>query len=330
MKCIVCGNSISEQDDVCKQCGFKRPERFFFSEKQYEAWYEKKVVPYQKEWQENQKRERKQQYLRKIKQDTAFCGTFGLDFYAFVKQDGTVAFEGSNQAMRQSVKEWKNIIALAAGDFHLLGLNKDGRVLATGKNNLNQCNVENWKEIVQVAACTDYSAALDKNGRVYICGTNEFGVEKAKKWSSVKKIALGNNHILALMGDNTVKFEGSNEDNQGEEVKNWTNIVDIAAGEYHSLALQKDGTVFSSGLNLDGECNVEDWKNIMQIQAAFNISMGVDVAGNIWSTNNIKINKKTIIIIIGKTERDFAIVTEEDAKIIIYIYRKKEVSKMKF
>ena len=43
-----------------------------------------------------------------------------------------------------NVEDWTEIVAIAAGPTHTLGLKSDGTVVAVGNNDHGQCDVKNW------------------------------------------------------------------------------------------------------------------------------------------------------------------------------------------
>ena len=45
------------------------------------------------------------------------------------------------------VSDWKDIVAIAAGDVHTVGLKADGMVVAVGWNEYGQYDVSAWKDI---------------------------------------------------------------------------------------------------------------------------------------------------------------------------------------
>lgn len=45
------------------------------------------------------------------------------------------------------VSGWRDIVAVAAGWFHTMGLRSDGTVVAAGRNNNGQCDVSGWRNI---------------------------------------------------------------------------------------------------------------------------------------------------------------------------------------
>ena len=57
--------------------------------------------------------------------------------------------------------DWVNMVQIAPGGYHNLGLRADGRVLAFGLNDSGQCNVPpNLQNVLALAAGTDHSLAL--------------------------------------------------------------------------------------------------------------------------------------------------------------------------
>ena len=62
-----------------------------------------------------------------------------------LKLDGTVIATGYNINGQCNVSEWKDIIAISAGNFHTLGLKSDVTVVAVGKSDDGQCYVSNWR-----------------------------------------------------------------------------------------------------------------------------------------------------------------------------------------
>ena len=47
------------------------------------------------------------------------------------------------------------------------------------------------------------------------------------------------------------------------DVEDWEDIVAIAAGDSYSIGLKKDGTVVAIGRNDYGQCDVDDMKDIL-------------------------------------------------------------------
>ena len=63
---------------------------------------------------------------------------------------------------------------------------------------------------------------------------------------------------MGLKADGTVVATGWNGDGRCD-VDNWIDIVQVDAGSAHTVGLRGDGTVVAAGDNTYGECNVGDW-----------------------------------------------------------------------
>ena len=72
-------------------------------------------------------------------------------------------------------------------------------------------------------------------------------------------VAAGWGHTVGLRADGTVVAVGWNEDGQCD-VQDWRDIVAVVAGGVHTVGLRADGTVVAVGKNTDGRCNVQNWK----------------------------------------------------------------------
>lgn len=96
-------------------------------------------------------------------------------------------------------------------------------------------------------------------------------------------IAVGYTHFVTLQDDGTVAAFGNNEYGQCD-VDNWCNVIKVAAGDFHTAALKSDGTVSAVGSNNYGQCNVEEWCDITDIFADKGFTIGVTASGKIMET----------------------------------------------
>ena len=86
--------------------------------------------------------------FRNIRQISA-----GPDFFAGLRDDGTVhllAYFWADSGIECNTDDWLDIVAIAAGRFHLLGLKSDGSVIAAMMHpsptvDKGQCNVGDWR-----------------------------------------------------------------------------------------------------------------------------------------------------------------------------------------
>lgn len=101
---------------------------------------------------------------------------------------------------------------IAAGRRHIIGLRTDGTVAPSGYNEYDQCEVKDWRDIVAVAACSERTIGLRADGTVVATGLNDFGQCDVEGWSNIVAIAAGYEHTVGLRADGTVVAVGRNDD----------------------------------------------------------------------------------------------------------------------
>ena len=91
-------------------------------------------------------------------------------------------------------------------------------------------------------------------------------LQNVKKLSSIRErlkkasgVIVAGDNTVGMRADGTVVAVGWNEDGQCD-VQDWRDIVAVVAGGVHTVGLRADGTVVAVGKNTDGRCNVQNWK----------------------------------------------------------------------
>lgn len=264
-----------------------------------------------------------------------------------LKSDGTMVAVGNNFFSQCDVSGWKDVVAISAGEFHTIGLKADGTVTAVGNNDNGQRDVSGWSNIKippisqerwdkldaarqerqkteQYAKAKDLlnqgnygqaipalealdgyqdsaallekaqllapAAELENSGRIaeaamayYRLGEREKSLALWDKVAVRDSIGAGGNHTLALKENGTVVAAGWNDFGQCD-VSNWKNVIDVKAGMVHSVGLKRDGTVVAVGENCNGECNVGDWTDIVAISADDHYTLGLRADGTVVAT----------------------------------------------
>ena len=95
----------------------------------------------------------------------------GNGFTAVLYEDGSVEVIG-NFASGGAVSGW-NVVKIAAGTDHLLGLKADGTVVAAGDNTFGQCFVSGLYDIIDLAGGSSHSVFLRADGVVEFKGTGD-------------------------------------------------------------------------------------------------------------------------------------------------------------
>ena len=93
-------------------------------------------------------------------------------------------------------------------------------------------------------------------------------------------VAAGSVHTVGLKADGTVVAVGQNSYGQCN-VNSWRDVVQVAAGYGHTVGLKSDGTVVAAGQNSDGECNVGNWTDITQVAAGGGYTAGLESDGTV-------------------------------------------------
>ncbi|MBR5302368.1 MAG: hypothetical protein IKU38_06005 [Clostridia bacterium] len=122
-----------------------------------------------------------------FKEESAFGGKFvqgpytDIDMYfyhvAALRADGRVetairANAWADDAVTRAcvTDHWQNVVQVAAGEAHTLGLKQDGTVYYAGADHRHREQVESWTDIAQIAAGNGYSIALKKDGSIVMAG----------------------------------------------------------------------------------------------------------------------------------------------------------------
>lgn len=90
----------------------------------------------------------------------------------------------------------------------------------------------------------------------------------------------GLDHTVVLYADGTVKAIGSNNNGQCN-VEDWNDIVQISTMRNHTVGLKADGTVVAVGDNGSGQCDVSAWTDIVQVSAGKAHTVGLKSDGTV-------------------------------------------------
>ena len=100
-----------------------------------------------------------------------------------------------------------------------------------------------------------------------------------KKYSYASKIvSCGVSHIVALTEEGTVLAAGDNDLGQCN-VQNWTNIIAVTAGCYHTVGVKRDGTVVTCGRRHRNHMRLSNWTDIVAVAAGEYHTVGLKADG---------------------------------------------------
>jgi len=102
----------------------------------------------------------------------------GTTFCVF--SDGSVGVYGTDWAGEDMIGGWSDIVAIAGGDLHTIGLKSDGTVVPMGSNEFGQCNVKGWSDIIAIYCGQYHTVGLKSDGTLVAEGQNTSGQRNVK------------------------------------------------------------------------------------------------------------------------------------------------------
>jgi hypothetical protein len=174
-------------------------------------------------------------------------------------EPGFIVAWGDNQYGECTVPSPNSgFIAVAAGDYHSLGLKADGSIVAWGWNQYGQCTVPSPNSgFTAVSAGYWHSLGLKVNGSIVAWGYSNYGqCNVPSPNTGFTAVAAGSWHSLGLKADGSVVAWGWNPHGQCTVPSPNSGFTAVAAGEGHSLGLKADGSIVGWGWNFYGQCTV--------------------------------------------------------------------------
>lgn len=175
-----------------------------------------------------------------------------------LRDTGGVGTWGSDGHRHPPPDHLVDAIAVAAGAHHNLALTGRGSVVVWGWDLKGEADVPaGLPPLAAVAAGASHSVGLSRDGEVFAWGTNSMGQTSIPAGlSKVVAIAAGDHHTLAIRDNGTVVAWGSGTWGQTSVPAGLTQVVAVAAGARHSLALRADGTLVGWGDNRTGQLDI--------------------------------------------------------------------------
>jgi len=106
---------------------------------------------------------------------TVIAAAAANDSTFLVYQDKSVFANGKRWGTEDDVSGWSDIVAAAGGDVFTVGLCSDGTLRLAGDESYNKRCARDWKNIIAVCAGQDHVVAIDQAGRVYSKGYDDNG-----------------------------------------------------------------------------------------------------------------------------------------------------------
>ncbi len=206
------------------------------------------------------------------------------------KQENSVNNEVKNDSVSEPEIEsqmlmypcFEDVEDIKISNSQFVCLKKGGIVLSVGDIKCSE-QIATWQNINKIYVKNNAIYAIKEDGTVIYAGNTEYeNAEYIYSWDNIDKLYLADKHMLALTKNATVRAVGNNDNGQCE-VDEWYDIIDLAVA-FHSVGLSKDGKVHAIGENNFGECDVEAWQDIVQIAAGNFYTVGLTSMGKVVAT----------------------------------------------
>lgn len=201
-------------------------------------------------------------------------------------------FGSGDAGVRAVPPRFSGLIAIAAGDWHSLGLRWDGTVVGWGVNVDGQTDIPpGLTDVVAIAAGGQHSLALRSDGTIIAWGRRAQGQTTVPTQLPVAQaISAGSDFSIALLTDGQVKVWGANDRGQASPPPTLGPVQQVDAGFAHVIALQVDGRVVCWGDNRFGQSNVPaNLGPVVAVAAGDLHSIAIRADGSVvcWGNNSV-------------------------------------------
>ena len=200
---------------------------------------------------------------------TFWSGAFGITKTGRVLVAGTPIYHDEDKIIYEGVRTWTNIVDVAAGMSHAIGLRSDGlvvadiayrhdkqmmtnRVISQSPKDRKCCQVGTWTNIIAIAAGYSHSVGLRADGTVVAVGDAYEDCTNVSGWTDIVDISAHDGYTAGLKSNGTVVVTSS----RFSAARKWTNVVAIKAGNV-LVGLKSDGSVVTAGRESNPVAN---WK----------------------------------------------------------------------
>ena len=180
---------------------------------------------------------------------------------AILTKDGTMRVFEVDDYERGELFRWNDVISVASGQNHIVGLKSDGTVVSVEANRTGNkvskdgvtsmrppdpCAVNEWRDVATIQCAGDVTLGLRTDGRVLSAGNNRYGQCNTEDWRGAVSVVTSGNHTVALFADGHVEAVGHNEDGECR-TEAWRRVIQISVMPKLTLGLRADGKVLAAG-----------------------------------------------------------------------------------
>lgn len=190
---------------------------------------------------------------------------------ALCSSDGYVMVFGDDDYDEHSACDWLDIVAISAGDHHIVGLQSDGTVITAGRSAEGLFDASYWTDVAAIYAGDYHTVAVFEDGSIGAVGRNKNGqcdTDLLTMYQGQEKavaVSAGSRHTLVLLESGRVIACGDNFRNACD-VSGWTDIAAIYTGSHYSVGLKTDGTIVAAGMGTS-RLDPEKWTDLVNLAA---------------------------------------------------------------
>jgi len=213
----------------------------------------------------------------------------GTDFIAIaagqyhslgLQMDGSIVGWGEDFYGQSSPPAGTDFVAVSGGGWHSLGLKSDGSIVGWGRDDYGQASPPAGTDFVAIASGWSHSLGLKSDGSIAGWGYDSSGQASPPVGTDFIAIAAGYNHGLALRSDGSLVGWGQDSFGQASPPAG-TDFVAIAAGMYHSLGLKNDESIVAWGRDNYGQASPPAGTDFVAIAAGYYHGLGLKGDGRI-------------------------------------------------
>lgn len=192
----------------------------------------------------------------------------GSNFSVILLDDGTVTSIGLIENYHNELTKWKNIVDIAAGNDHVVGVDNNGKVHFVGDNSYGQCDLQDFSNIKNIYCLPHGTVGVEENGEVHFTG-DFVGKKMLNEYTSILDVDGNDNNLIVLKKDGTCDYVASYDDSIYLKVLSWKGIIDVACGDDYFAGLKSDGTVVVASLSLNEDI-ISSWNKVVAIDGGKN------------------------------------------------------------
>jgi len=178
---------------------------------------------------------------------------------------------------------FENIKDIGMSDTQFVGLKENNTVITLGVGDKLKQQTNTWKNIDKIYVKKDAVYGVREDGTVIYAGDCEYdGAEYIYSWSNVESLSLGEKHMVAITKNATMYALGANVNGECD-IDEWYDIIQVATA-YHTVGVCKNGKVLATGENNFGECDVKSWQDVVQVAAGDFYTLGLTSSGKVLAT----------------------------------------------